>query len=305
MNAERDGVEELLARAARGFERDSAVLSGDDERIERIEREVRKRYAARPPSRARQVTLAVAAGFLLAGAALGALRAAGVLDVSVQGSQPDSAKPAVVSTLHGAGAALPAASTSAASAVPSAGAATEGKPAALVASGSAAPEASPKLAASRPSTRAEAAPAPPESAPAPEAAAKRFDDTPSDASATAAGLFAAANRARVAGNATLAILLSQELLGKFPRSAEAVSTHLSLGMLQLQQGRAALALGEFQAYEKQASGGTLAEALWGKAQALQRLGRTAEERATLTELVSKYPHAAYTAAAQKRLAALP
>jgi TolA-binding protein len=75
-------------------------------------------------------------------------------------------------------------------------------------------------------------------------------------------------------------------------------------MLLLRQGQAGRALGEFEAYER-GSGASRAEALWGKAQALQKLGRASDEKAALRELVEKYPHAAYTAAAQKRLAVLP
>jgi outer membrane protein assembly factor BamD (BamD/ComL family) len=61
---------------------------------------------------------------------------------------------------------------------------------------------------------------------------------------------------------------------------------------------------EFQAYEAQGSADAVAEALWGKAQALRALARSKEEMETLNELVRKFPHAAYAAAAQKRLAGL-
>ncbi|HXK16790.1 MAG TPA: tetratricopeptide repeat protein [Polyangiaceae bacterium] len=304
MNAERDLIEDLLLRAGRGFERDAAVLSGDDERIERIERAVQRRYGARPPSRVRQVALAVAVGMLLAGAALGALRVAGVLDVAKPAVAPAPAPGAVLPSSAGAAhgsAARPAPSAAEPTAAPVVASATPDPPSADASARPVEAHAGVHSPAPAAVPANEASPVPA----TPEAAAKRFDDTSNEESASAATLFAAANRARVAGDVPRSIALSQQLLSQFPRSAEALSTHLSLGMLKLQQGRAAEALTEFQAYEQQGSGATLAEALWGKAQALQRLGRANEERAALTQLLARYPHGAYSAAAQKRLALLP
>jgi TolA-binding protein len=121
---------------------------------------------------------------------------------------------------------------------------------------------------------------------------------------TAAELFAAANRARIAGDAPLAVRLSRELEDRYPESREAVTTHLSLGLLQLQQGAPADALQEFRRYRAVGSTATMPEALWGESQALRRLGRSAEERAVLEELLDRYPGSAYEAAARRRLADL-
>jgi TolA-binding protein len=117
-------------------------------------------------------------------------------------------------------------------------------------------------------------------------------------------LFADANQARVHGDAPMAIAISQQIEANFPNSPEGITTHLSLGVLYLQQGQPELALQELKIYRHIGSSEVMAEALWGEEQALQRLGRTSEERAVLEELLQNYPRSVYTAAAEQRLAAL-
>jgi TolA-binding protein len=126
-----------------------------------------------------------------------------------------------------------------------------------------------------------------------------------DEGGTAQSLFAAASRARVGGDRREAIRLSHELITRFPASGEAVTSHLSLGMLYLQDGQPAAALGEFRAYRKVGPKSSMAEPMWGESQALRQLGRTDEERATLEELLLAFPESAYAAAARKRLASAP
>jgi tetratricopeptide (TPR) repeat protein len=117
-------------------------------------------------------------------------------------------------------------------------------------------------------------------------------------------LFADAKQARAAGDKTKAIAISRLLEETFPSSPEGITTHLSLGVLYLEQGQPALALQEYKIYRHIGSSLVMAEALWGEQQALQQLGRTSEERAVLEELLSNYPHSVYVAAAEQRLAAL-
>ena len=278
MNAERDEVDEFLALAGRGFDGEADVLAGDEERVERIERAVQKRFAARPIARPRRWRAGVAGGIFAAGVAFAAWRGVGT---------GEGTKPAVPAAPPGSPKALPLAARSAAMSSMSG---TELAPSVDAVPSVARPLAPPLgSGVTRLAIRASAQPTA-EQAP------------PLDANATAASLFAAANRARVAGNVVEAVALSQQLLGRFPRSAEASSTHLSLGMLRLQRGQAELALADFRAYEAQGNGDAMAEALWGKAQALRALGRSKEEMETLNELVRKFPRAAYAAAARKRLA---
>jgi TolA-binding protein len=271
MNAERDEVDDFLALAGRGFDGEAEVLAGDEQRVERIERAVQKRYAARPMPRPRRLVASVAGGVFAAGVAFAAWRGA----VTGDGTKPAfSGAPGRLGA--GSSSALPSVSTMAAVPVRSVTSSTPSAPL-----GSSVPRV-------RPSAPSTAQPTP-----------------PLDANVTAATLFAAANQARVAGDAGLAVALSQQLLARFPRSAEASSTHLSLGMLRLQQGQAELALAEFRAYEPQGGGDAMAEASWGEAQALRALGRSKEEMETLNELVRKFPRTPYAAAARKRLAGLP
>jgi len=276
MSAERDEVDDLLALAGRGFDREAEVFAGDEQRVERIERAVQKRYVARPRPSPRRLAVSAAGGVFAVGVAFAAWRGL----APGEGARPavSGARDARDRSGAGASSAPPWVATKAADSAPSI---TSSTPSAPV--GSDVPRVS-----ARPSARATAEATP-----------------PLDANATAAALFAAANHARVAGNVAQAVALSQQLLARFPRSAEAGSTHLSLGMLRLQQGQAQHALAEFRAYEAQGGGDAMAEALWGKAQALRALGRSNEEMEALNELVRRFPRAAYAAAARKRLAALP
>ncbi len=101
-----------------------------------------------------------------------------------------------------------------------------------------------------------------------------------------------------------AVRLSRELEDRFPESREAVTTHLSLGLLYLQQGANADALLEFRRYRAVGAPSTMPDALWGESRALRQLGRVAEERAVLEELLDRYPSSAYAAAARRRLTEL-
>jgi len=151
--------------------------------------------------------------------------------------------------------------------------------------------------------RAGAPPAPSESTsiPAPSAADPALTPgkyrSPSE-------LFADAKQARAAGDKTKAIAISRLLEDTFPSSPEGILTHLSLGVLYLEQGQPTLALQEYKIYRHIGSSLIMAEALWGEEQALQQLGRTSEERAVLEELLQNYPHSVYVAAAEQRLAVL-
>ena len=160
----------------------------------------------------------------------------------------------------------------------------------------------------RSGARLSAPPAPSSSAPsssaptsAPSAAESAFTPgkyrSPSE-------LFADAKQARAAGDKTKAIAISRLLEETFPSSPEGILTHLSLGVLYLEQGQPTLALQEYKIYRHIGSSLVMAEALWGEEQALQQLGRTSEERAVLEELLRNYPHSVYVAAAEQRLAAL-
>jgi tetratricopeptide (TPR) repeat protein len=143
----------------------------------------------------------------------------------------------------------------------------------------------------------------PVDAPKADASEASFAALPPDSSdeATAPKLFAAANRARVSGDTGRAIALYTELEAEFPRSSEALTARLSLGLLLLQKREARTALGHFRSYQARGRGPTLVEAHFGEAQALRQLTLHDEERAALQRLVALFPDSAYAVAAKKRL----
>jgi outer membrane protein assembly factor BamD (BamD/ComL family) len=97
--------------------------------------------------------------------------------------------------------------------------------------------------------------------------------------------------------------LLDELERRFPGSPEARVALVSLGKLQMLSGAPAAALERFSSYLQ--SGGPLEEeALVGRAQALAKLGRSSEERATWQALLVRFPGSVYAAQARERLSAL-
>jgi outer membrane protein assembly factor BamD (BamD/ComL family) len=124
-------------------------------------------------------------------------------------------------------------------------------------------------------------------------------------SASAADLFAAAGEARRARRLEDATRLYRALQTDFPRTPEAEISRLSLGDLYLAHGSPADALAQFDAYLEGGAAPELGEeALLGKAHALDRLGRPADERAVWQGLIARYPQSEYRWRARQRLAEL-
>ena len=150
-------------------------------------------------------------------------------------------------------------------------------------------------------------PSTPSVAPNPEPAPPVVSAVPSApraAPTSAADLLSAAGRARRSGKSAEAVELLQSLRSRFPGSPEASASEITLAELQLERGAAAAALGHYDAYLKRSPGGALApEALWGRAQALARLGRKAEAQKSLSDLVQRYPKSPYASSARAKLGA--
>jgi TolA-binding protein len=113
--------------------------------------------------------------------------------------------------------------------------------------------------------------------------------------------YRAANEARRAGRADDAVRGYQQLQRRFPSSAEAHASRVSLGGLLLRSGSASAALAEFDAYLRGGAGQLAAEALFGRGRALQALGRAADEADNWERLVRQYPSSTYATHAQRRL----
>jgi TolA-binding protein len=139
----------------------------------------------------------------------------------------------------------------------------------------------------------------PTPAPTPKSKAER----PTSAE-NAAELFASASLARREGGSAAAIALYDSLQSRYPNSPEARAADLPLGMLHLQRGQARQALVHFQRLRQKNPRGQMAsEALWGEAQALSSLGRSADAARAYAEIAEKYPASPYAAAARSKLEA--
>ncbi|MFZ5891948.1 MAG: tetratricopeptide repeat protein [Myxococcota bacterium] len=123
---------------------------------------------------------------------------------------------------------------------------------------------------------------------------------------SASDLFADANRARRSGDVAQAARGYRELIQRYPNSAEAQVARVSFGRLLLDRlGNARGALHEFDGYLNGSSNRALREeALIGRAVALGRLGRAAEERSAWHTLLRAYPNSMYASRARTRLAEL-
>jgi TolA-binding protein len=148
---------------------------------------------------------------------------------------------------------------------------------------------------------------PPPPMPAVRANAPRTEPAASSAASaspasieTASSLFEAANVERRRNHFTTALSLYDQLQRRFPASDEAHVSHVSLGRLLLERGLWSDAVPQLDAYL--VSGGTLApEALFGKARALDALGRRGDAEAAWRLLVATAPESAYAPQARQRL----
>jgi len=121
---------------------------------------------------------------------------------------------------------------------------------------------------------------------------------------SAAALFTRASDLRRQGRVEQAIDTYRLLQQRHPRTREASLSFALAGRLQLERGRAAQALADFDRYLTAGSELTdvAEEALAGRAEALRRLGRRAEEADAWRALLARFPGSIYAAQAHARLA---
>jgi hypothetical protein len=145
---------------------------------------------------------------------------------------------------------------------------------------------------------------PPAIAPA-KLAAKVRGPAPAAAPDPAAALFGELARARRAGRLVEARLAHDRLAARFPGTREELTGRLLVAQLALRRDEPALALDLFERYLGTDVEGALAEeARLGRALALERLGREADERRAWRELLERHPHSLHTARARTRLETL-
>jgi hypothetical protein len=119
--------------------------------------------------------------------------------------------------------------------------------------------------------------------------------------ASAGELLELARQERAARHYSAAALAYRRLEQTFPDSAEARAALVSLGQLELGQlGQPEAALRSFRAYLA-APGQLQQEAEHGSILALQKLGRTAEERAAIEAFIARYPKSVQAIALKQRL----
>jgi len=120
----------------------------------------------------------------------------------------------------------------------------------------------------------------------------------------AAALFADANRARRDGNADRAVALYRSLQSRFPSSSESEVSRALLAQLLLERGNPDAALAGFDRYLAADAPVLGAEALVGRARALEQLGKSAQAAAAWKEVQSRFPGSVHARLAATRLAAL-
>jgi hypothetical protein len=125
-------------------------------------------------------------------------------------------------------------------------------------------------------------------------------------SVSSSELFSRANQARRDGKVTEAARLYRALQERFSGTSEELVSRVTLGRLLLDRlGDSRGALVQFNSYLASPGGGALREeAMVGRALALGRMGRTAEERAAWRALLDAWPKSTHGKRAQARLAEL-
>ncbi|HEY2902087.1 MAG TPA: zf-HC2 domain-containing protein [Polyangia bacterium] len=126
------------------------------------------------------------------------------------------------------------------------------------------------------------------------------------ASTVSAGdIFADANRARRSGDYAAALVEYRKLSTQFPGSREEITGRMIVAELAMGRHAPEEALHQFDSYLAASPNGTLAEeARVGRAEALQTLGRSADERAAWQELLRKHPASVHAPRARERLSQL-
>lgn len=142
----------------------------------------------------------------------------------------------------------------------------------------------------------------PVSAPSSDAAVVvRHVVRPATPSATAASLFDEASAARRRGDYTAAFALHHDLESKFPGSREAQESRGAMARLLLDRGDDAAAMDMFESYLNAGGGGLREEAMAGRAEALDRLGRSVDARRAWQELLEAFPLTTYADHARARM----
>jgi TolA-binding protein len=141
------------------------------------------------------------------------------------------------------------------------------------------------------------------SAPSAAASSPRTEE-PTPRVDAAAALFSDANRARRDGNADRAVTLYRSLQTRYPSSSESELSRALLAQLLLDRGNPEAALAGFDRYLAEAAPVLGAEALVGRARALEQLGKSTQAAAAWREVQTRFAGSVHARLAAARLAAL-
>lgn len=152
---------------------------------------------------------------------------------------------------------------------------------------------------------AEVAARPPELEPRSTRHPRRGPTPAPEPALSARDLLKAANAARRTGDYAKASAGYERLGREFPGTREDLIGRVSLGKLRLERlNDPGEALHHFDAYlDANARGNLAEEALYGRARALQRLGKSARERGAWSDLLRRFPNSVHADEARERMAA--
>ncbi len=132
---------------------------------------------------------------------------------------------------------------------------------------------------------------------------KSARQNPTDKEMSAVDLLVQAQKTRNEGRWKESAKILGRLIDNYPRSNEAHTARVSLGIIQLKHlGQPAGALTNFDAYLKISSSGALAqEAVYGRANVFRALGDSRRETETLKDFILRYPSSIRAQEASQRL----
>lgn len=113
-------------------------------------------------------------------------------------------------------------------------------------------------------------------------------------------MLARAQRLLGAGKTKQAMRVYETLVKRHASTTAGKTALVSLGRIELKQGRAKQALSHFDAYLAKSAGALVEDARYNRVLALRKLGRTSQERRSIDAFLADYPKSIYAKRLRKR-----
>ena len=113
-------------------------------------------------------------------------------------------------------------------------------------------------------------------------------------------MLAKAQRLLGAGKTKQAMRVYETLVKRHASTTAGKTALVSLGRIELKQGRAKQALAHFDAYLAKSAGALVEDARYNRVLALRKLGRTSQERRSIDAFLADYPKSIYAKRLRKR-----